>query len=97
MFHNKNIYFYLRIILAFLLFYNSSISAQNVYDTAIVDTVAIKYRKGFVVDDFIQMTKADTSFYRAFKNLKMFPHISNNEIEIFTNQSIEMETKEERK
>ena len=83
MFHNKNIYFYLRIILAFLLFYNSSISAQNVYDTAIVDTVAIKYRKGFVVDDFIQMTKVDTSFYRAFKNLKMFPHISNNEIEIF--------------
>lgn len=83
MFHNKNIYFYIKIFFAFILFYNTSIFAQNVYDTAIVDTVAIKYRKGFVVDDFIQMTKVDTSFYRAFKNLKMFPHISNNEIEIF--------------
>ena len=88
MFHNKNIYFYLKIFFAFLLFYNTSVFAQNVYDTAIVDTVAIKYRKGFVVDDFIQMTKIDTSFYRAFKNLKMFSHISNNEIEIFNNLSM---------
>lgn len=82
MFHNKNIHFYLRIISAFLL-YNPPVFSQNVYDTALVDTVALKYRKGFVVDDFIQMTKVDTSFYRAFKNLRMYPHTSNNIIEIF--------------
>lgn len=83
MFNSKNIYYEIKIISVFFLLYNSPVFSQNVYDTAIVDTVALKYRKGFVVDDFIQMTKVDTSFYRAFKNLKMFQHISNNEIEIF--------------
>lgn len=83
MFHSKNIKLLIGIISFFFLLFNLPIISQNVYDTAVVDTVAIKYRKEFNVDDFIKMTIKDTSFYRAFKNLKMFPHISHNEIEIF--------------
>ena len=83
MFNVENILIKSKIFLPFLLLWSSFISSQNIYDTALIDTVSIKYKKGFDVNDFIKMTKADTSFYRAFKNLKMFPHTSSNEIEIF--------------
>ena len=66
-----------------LLLWSSLSFSQSIYDTAIIDTVALKYKKGFDVTDFIKMTKADTSFHRAFKNLKMYPHTSSNTIEIF--------------
>lgn len=72
-----------KIILLFSLLWSTFISSQNIYDTALVDTVSINYKKEFDVKDFIKMTKADTTFYRAFKNLRMYPHISNNAIEIF--------------
>ena len=70
-------------ILTFLFVWSQSSISQNIYDTALVDTVSLKYKKEFDVQDFIKMTKADTSFYRAFKNLRMYPHISENKIEIF--------------
>ncbi|MBK20926.1 MAG: hypothetical protein CMP63_01225 [Flavobacteriales bacterium] len=79
----KNIPIKLKTISLSLLLWSSFLFSQNIYDTAIVDTVALKYKKGFDVTDFIKMTKADTSFYRAFKNLKMYPHTSSNTIEIF--------------
>ena len=52
-------------------------------DTAHFDTIGIKITSGFNVEDFIRMNKQDTSFYRAFKNLKLYPHISTNEVTIF--------------
>ena len=70
-------------ILTFLFVWSQSSISQNIYDTALVDTVSLKYKKGFDIQDFIKMTKADTSFYRAFKNLRMYPHISENKIETF--------------
>ena len=83
MFIVKNISNYSRIILVVSALFSQSVFCQNIYDTALVDTIAIKYKKGFDVNDFIKMTIADTSFYRAFKNLKMYPHLSENKIEIF--------------
>lgn len=44
-----------------------------------LDTLSIT-SSGFTVDDFIRMTKTDTSFYRAFKNLRVFPHIANSKV-----------------
>ncbi len=72
--------FKLTVFIAILSLYSHG---QFMLDTAQVDTVAISYKKGFDVNDFIRMTKTDTSFYRAFKNLKMFPHKSENEVLIF--------------
>jgi len=83
MFSVENILTKSRINLLSLLIWSPFISSQNIYDTAVVDTVSIQYKKGFDVNDFINMTKVDTSFYRAFKNLKMYPHTSSNTIEIY--------------
>jgi len=38
-----------------------------------IDTVSVRI-KGFTAEDFIKSTKKDTSFYRAFKNLKIYQH-----------------------
>ena len=75
-----------------LLLWSSFAFSQIIYDTATVDTVAIKYNKEFDVTDFIKMTKLDTSFYRAFKNLRMYPHTSSNTIEIFDKEWSEVGT-----
>lgn len=57
-----------------------------IFDTVKVETVGIKVKKGFNANDFIRMTKEDTSFLKAFKNLKFFPHQSKNEVTIFNKQ-----------
>lgn len=63
----------------------STINAQEelIFDTAYVDTIGIQVSAGFTTDDFIRMTKEDTSFYRAFKNLKLYPHKSTSNVKIF--------------
>lgn len=87
MFNLQNIFVKTNIVLTLLLIWNHSSQAQSYFlDTASVDTVAIRYKKGFDEQDFIRMTKTDTSFYRAFKNLKMYPHHSENKVEIFDKQ-----------
>lgn len=62
-----------------------SVKAQQeiVLDTSFVDTIGIKVSAGFTPEDFIRMTKRDTSFYRAFKNLKLYPHSSRNQVTIY--------------
>lgn len=61
------------------------LSAQEdfIFDTVKVDAISIDVKKGFQPEDFIRMTKEDTSFLKAFKNLKFFPHQSNNDVIIF--------------
>lgn len=71
------------IIILLLLICTHSTKAQYHIDTGYVDTVAVKVRAGFTAEDFIRMTKEDTSFHRAFKNLKMFPHESLSDVEVF--------------
>lgn len=61
-----------------------STNAQNDYylDTTFIDTISISPKAGFDEQDFIRMTKNDTSFYRAFKNLKLYPHSSSSQVRI---------------
>jgi|TARA_B100000795_G_scaffold265853_1_gene248233 hypothetical protein len=61
----------------------SKAQQEVVLDTSFIDTIGISVSNGFAAEDFIRMTKKDTSFYRAFKNLKLFPHISNSEVKIY--------------
>jgi len=84
MFNLRNIFVKTNIVLTILLIWNQSTIAQIfVVDTSGIDTVTMNIKRGFDVNDFIRMTKTDTSFYRAFKNLKMFPHSSKNHVDIF--------------
>lgn len=71
-----------------LLICNHSTKAQYHIDTGYVDTVAVKVKSGFTPEDFIRITKQDTSFHRAFKNLKMFPHVSLSDVEVFNKRWI---------
>ena len=67
-----------------ILSFGISAAQQDIaIDTAHFDTVGIRITSGFTVKDFIRMNKQDTSFYRAFKNLKLYPHKSVNEVTIF--------------
>ena len=83
MFIPKNIGNKIQLIVILFSFSFSSIGQILTLDTTKIETVAVKVKKDFNKDDFIRMTKTDTSFYRAFKNLKMFPHISDNIVEVF--------------
>jgi hypothetical protein len=56
---------------------------ELILDTAHVDTIGIKVSSGFTARDFIRMNKQDTSFYKAFKNLKLYPHTSENKVTIY--------------
>lgn len=59
-------------VLSLLITFN--LKAQIELDTQVVDTVSIGARSGFTPDDFIRMTKSDTSFLRAFRNLRAIEH-----------------------
>jgi hypothetical protein len=83
MFIPKNIGNKIQLIVILFSFSFSSIGQIITLDTTQVETVAVKVKKEFTKDDFIRMTKTDTSFYRAFKNLKMFPHKASNKVEVF--------------
>ena len=79
----RNIFVKTNIVLVFCLIWNHSSLAQSLFDTTYIDTIALKVKRDFDAQDFIRMTKEDTSFHRAFKNLKMYPHQSKNSVTIF--------------
>ena len=59
------------------------ITAQkSVEDTVKVKAIKLKFN-GFTPEYFIRLTQKDTSFYRAFKNLKIFPHYETSEVFVF--------------
>lgn len=62
-----------------LAFTNSQAQWDSILPEVQLSEVQVK-KGAFTVEDFIRMTKTDTSFYRAFKNLKMFPHESKTHI-----------------
>ena len=68
----RNIFVKTNIVLVFCLIWNHSSLAQSLFDTTYIDTIALKVKRDFDAQDFIRMTKEDTSFHRAFKNLKMY-------------------------
>lgn len=51
-------------------------------DTVKVAAVKLKIKQ-FTAEDFIRSTQKDTSFYRAFKNLKIFPHQEKSAVKVF--------------
>lgn len=77
-------------ILFFLVSYLSS--AQIPYDVFTIDTVSLSIKSGFTAEDFIKSTKKDTSFYRAFKNLRVFPHSQESIIWVFDKKAGEKAT-----
>lgn len=74
-----------KVLFISMLFVVGSINGQEFYnlDTTNIDTLSISAKAGFDASDFIRMTKQDTSFYRAFQNLKLYPHSSQNKVNIF--------------
>jgi hypothetical protein len=62
--------------------------AQDRFDGVVkavtLDSVTVvAVSKGFSVEDFISMVQADTSFFQAFRNLRLNPWWSENDIEIY--------------
>jgi hypothetical protein len=50
-----------------------------------LDSMTIKAKKmGFDVNNFIEMVREDTSFYQAFKNLRLISHNANHKQEFFS-------------
>lgn len=47
-----------------------------------LDTVSVSMKTGFDAEDFIRMTKNDTSFLRAFKNLKYYAHSESSKVRV---------------
>lgn len=74
---------HLILFFALLSSFTSQAQQEIIIDTSFIDTIGIRVSSGFTPKDFIRMTKKDTSFYRAFKNLKLFPHTSNNKVIIY--------------
>jgi hypothetical protein len=64
----------------------SSVCLSQIPALHAIDTVSVKV-KGFTPEDFIRSTKKDTSFYRAFKNLKIYNHLESSTILILTKES----------
>ena len=77
--------------------------AQKIYQGLVLDEVMIKeVRKGFDVNLFIQKIKNDTTFYKAFKSLRLLTFNMYNDIQIFdkkenTKESLNSVTKQIRK
>lgn len=53
-----------------------------------MDTLSVRI-KGFTAEDFIKATKKDTSFYRAFKNLKIYDHKQRAKVLVLSKKSDE--------
>lgn len=65
-----------------------SVSFAQIPGIQEMDTVSVRI-KGFTAEDFIKATKKDTSFYRAFKNLKIYNHIEYSKVVILSKKSDE--------
>jgi hypothetical protein len=59
-----------------------------------VDTASVRI-KGFTAEDFIEATKKDTSFHRAFKNIKIYNHLEFTKVLVLRKNSDD-ETKKEK-
>src|SRR6478735_8789360 len=63
------------LIIGLFLIFLKTVSYSQVTKTVVLDEVMIQaVKKGFDVEDFIGMVKADTSFLRAFRYLRNAPH-----------------------
>ena len=59
----------------FILFLFSNSAFSQVVKSVVLDSVMIQaVKRGFDVNDFVEMVKSDTSFLRGFRNLRNAPH-----------------------
>ncbi len=66
----------------------SLLFAQDVTKIVQLDSVMITAVKGgFSVEDFIYLVKQDTSFYKAFKNLRYYPYTFESNLVVFNRRS----------
>lgn len=64
--------------------YGQNIPTSEIVKSVQLDSVmVVAARAGFNVEDFVDLVKNDTTFYQAFKNTKVYPHLSENNIFIY--------------
>lgn len=79
------------VTLLFILLYFSNGKAQDdvVKSVQLGEVVISAQTAGFSVDEFIANVKTDTTFYKAFLNLKYFPHKMKGEVTVFNKKDKE--------
>lgn len=66
-----------------LLFFESAAGQDKIYQGIILDQVVVRdVQGGFDVGRFIEWVKADTTFYKAFKTLRLMSYTMYNDIEV---------------
>lgn len=78
-----NLFVKTNLVLTFIVFCFKSNGQIITLDTTKIEAVDVQVKKNFDKDDFIRMIRTDTSFYRAFKNLKMYPHSATHHVQVF--------------
>jgi len=66
-----------------------SIAQEDVVKAVMLDSVSISVKRGFDKEDFIRMVREDTSFYKAFKNLKCLSNKSSSNLTVLNKESNE--------
>ncbi|NNF02376.1 MAG: hypothetical protein HKN22_06800 [Bacteroidia bacterium] len=85
------------LILIFLNLNTNCVAQSEVVKAVQLDSVMIEaVDRGFSVEDFIQLVKDDTSFYKAFKNLHYFPYRMHSDLYVF-NKELQVVARQERK
>lgn len=80
----KNTFILIIILLPIRFFAQSPSITQDISAIVFLDSfVVTASKKGFEVNDFIDIVQEDASFFHAFHNLRFTPHIATNEVEIF--------------
>jgi len=80
----KNTLFLFFFLFPILSFTQSPSITQDISAIVFLDSfVVTATKKGFDVDDFIDIVQQDESFFRAFHNLRFTPHIATNTVEVY--------------
>jgi len=84
---------HLFISVLFIFFISPRIIAQEVLKSIQLDSVMVQAVKGgFKVEDFIELVKNDSSFYKSFKNLHCYPYTFKTSLVVFNKNESEKAT-----
>ncbi len=77
----------LLLVTGLVIFFSADISAQR-YDTGSIFRVPVQLdsyvvKSGFDVSAFIRRMRADTTFFKAFKNMRFVPYAAINDIQVY--------------
>lgn len=83
-----NRHFYL---LLFIFLLSNYCKAQDFYKYLTLDSITVAAtKKGFDVNDFIELIKSDTTFAYAFMNLRICAHSSESEVQYFNKHDFQV-------